>query len=114
MKTIRALTIMMLIGFLLALNAVPTSAASTTLVINEVMYNPTGDEPSGEWVEIYVNSSPGNVSGWTLTDQDVTTPYTFPSFTPAGGEYIVVHTGAGTDDLTGPIYHLYWNRGSGV
>ncbi|MFZ5916880.1 MAG: lamin tail domain-containing protein, partial [Chloroflexota bacterium] len=114
MKTIRALTIMTLIGFLLALNAVPTGAASATLVINEVMYNPTGDEPSGEWVEIYVNSSPGNVSGWTLTDQDVTTPYTFPSFIPAAGEYIVVHTGSGTDDSTGPVYHLYWGRDSSV
>ena len=113
MKAIRICTILMLVGLLLVLVVSSAEAASTTLVINEVMYDPAGTETEGEWVELYVNSSPGNLSGWTLTDQDGAT-YTFPSFTPAAGEYIVVHTGTGTDDLTGPVYHLYWGRGSGV
>ncbi len=112
MKTIRALTIMMLIGFLLALNAIPAGAASTTLVINEVMYNPDTDAKL-EWVELYVSSSPGSLQDWTLKDTANNT-FTFPDLTPSEGEYIVVHTDSGTNDTTGPVYHLYWNRGSGV
>lgn len=91
---------------------IPLRAASTTLVINEVLYDPT-DEPAGEFVEIYVKSSPGNLSGYQLTDQDTHT-YTFPSFTPSDGDYVVVHTGSGTDDTNGPVIHLYWGLGYAI
>jgi len=97
---------------LFLLQSTLTSAGSTTLVINEVLYHASGGE-TNEFIEIYVQSSPGNVSGYKLTDQDAAL-YTFPSFTPSAGEYIVIHTGSGIDDTTGPVYHLYWGRGSAV
>lgn len=83
------------------------------MVINEVLYDPIGDEAAGEFVEIYTQSSPGNLSGYQLFDRDVIT-YTFPSFIPAAGDYIVVHTGSGMDDTVGPAIHLYMGRGSAV
>ena len=75
------------------------------------MYNPDGDEASGEWVELYVQSGGIDLGGYVLTDQD-NHNFTFPSFTQNTGEYVVVYTGNGTNDLTGPVYHLF--RGSGV
>jgi hypothetical protein len=107
--------IMLATGLLLVSLFIPfgsLQAGSTTLVINEVLYDPT-DEPAGEFVEIYVRSSPGNLSGYQLTDNDTHT-YTFPSFTPSDGDYVVVHTGSGTDDTDGPVIHLYWGLGYAV
>jgi hypothetical protein len=40
------------------------------LVINEVMYDPTGDELDGEWIEILVVEGDTSTGGWTLTDLD--------------------------------------------
>jgi predicted RNase H-like HicB family nuclease len=109
-------SVVLVLGLLLVSLSIPCvslEASSTTLIINEVLYDPSGDEASGEFVEIYVQSSPGNLNGYELTDQDDHT-YTFPSFTPSDGDYIVVHTGTGTDDTDSPVIHLYWGRGSGV
>lgn len=113
MKINRAFVALTLVGILLALSVTSAGATSTTLVINEVMYDPSGDEADGEWVELYVSSLPGDLENWTLEDT-ASHVYTFPSLTPSAGEYIVIHTGSGTDDTTGPVYHLYWGRGSGV
>ena len=82
------------------------------LVINEVMYDPQGDDAGNEWVELYVVAG-GNMSGLIL--QNYLPPsggreMTFPDFEVNEGEYIVAHTGAsGVDDLTGPVYHVYSN-----
>ncbi len=107
MKTVRILgKILALVGFLFS--ATPIFAAGPPVVINEVMY----DTPD-EWVELYVNSTPGDMAGWTLQDT-AGNIYTFPSISPNVGEYIILHTGSGTDDMTGPVYELYWGRGAGV
>ncbi len=83
------------------------------LVINEVMYDPAGDEPSGEWVEIYVALGGADLDGYQVIDQDGYS-ITFPSFTPQTGDYIVVHTGGDplSNDLAGPVHHIY--RGYGI
>jgi len=83
-------------------------AQSPTVVINEVMYDATD-----EWVELYFVSPPGDMAGWTLQDTAGNT-YTFPALSPNAGEFIIVHTGFGTNDLTPPVYELHWNRGSSV
>ena len=88
--------------------------APLRVVINEVLYDPAGDEPSGEWVEIYVASGcSSDLGGYKVIDQDGYS-ITFPSFTPRAGEFIVVHTGGDplSNDLTGPTYHIY--RGYGA
>ena len=113
MKNVQPLCKLLLIATLLIFAVSEAKAVSTSLVINEIMYDPVGNEADGEWVEIYVQSSPGDLSGWTLSDTAGTT-YTFSSFIPAAGDYIVIHTGDGVDDTVGPVHHLYWGRGSGV
>jgi len=102
-----ALCLLLGTGFLRALQ---TSAASSTVVINEVMYDRSSGS-GGEFVELYALTDT-TVTGWQLTDQDVLT-YTFPALTVATGEYIVVHIASGSDDLTGPVYHLYTNKYTG-
>ena len=88
-----------------------TVTTPVELVINEVMAFPSGSA-NEEWVEIYVNSSPGDVGGYDLHDQDTHT-ITFPSFTPAAGEYIIVVTGVGDDQLATSPYVIYRDYGSG-
>ena len=99
---------LVMVGLFLLPVTLLAQSPSTTVVINEVMYDATD-----EWVELYVVSAPGDMSGWTLTDQDTHT-YTFPSLTPNAGDYIVVHTGTGTDTTTGNVHQLYWGLSSGV
>jgi phosphatidylserine/phosphatidylglycerophosphate/cardiolipin synthase-like enzyme len=43
------------------------------LLINEVMYHPTENEGTNEWIELYnPTSEPIDVTGWTLTDEKET------------------------------------------
>jgi len=58
-----ALTI--LISLLLPFSISTVAAGSNTLVINEVMYNPTGNEVEGEWVELFNVGDDVNVNNWT-------------------------------------------------
>ena len=80
------------------------------LVINEVMAYPSGSA-NEEWVEVYVNEG-GDVGGYDLHDQDTHT-ITFPSFTPAAGEYIIVVTGSGVDQLATSPYVIYRGHSGG-
>ena len=43
---------------------VTPGAPRAHLVINEVMANPAGDEPSEEWIEILQRRASGDVTGW--------------------------------------------------
>jgi hypothetical protein len=38
---------------ILALSPLPTTALSPSLLISEVLYDPVGGEPDGEWIEVY-------------------------------------------------------------
>ena len=107
MKRNAAIVVVSVIFFLAGLST-PTADA---LVINEVMYFPTGSA-NEEWVEIYVDTAIGDVGGYDLHDQDTHT-ITFPSFTPAAGEYIIVVTGVGEDQLVSSPYVIYRDYGSG-
>jgi hypothetical protein len=65
-------------------------AAVADVVINEIMPNPTGTEPDGEWIELFSDTEQ-NLLGWTITDGEGT--FTFPDVTIfAGGHYILYHT----------------------
>ncbi|HVU01742.1 MAG TPA: lamin tail domain-containing protein [Polyangiaceae bacterium] len=59
------------------------------LILSEVLANPAGPEPSGEWVEVENDgASPVNVGGFTLSDGGGET--TLPSAVMAPGEYALV------------------------
>ena len=85
------------------------------MVINEVMYNEsvTGVN-NDEFVELFVTTS-GNLKGTIISDQD-THFYTFPSHMVLAGEFVIYHTGTGTNSSAAGIHHFYhgvsniWNN----
>jgi hypothetical protein len=92
---------------------IDTNQAS--MMINEVMYNETVTGSSNnEFVEFYVTQA-GDLNGLIVADQD-TNEYLFPSHTVAIGDYVVLHTGIGTDTVIGRVHHFYkgasqiWNN----
>lgn len=114
------------------------NAASSTIVINEVLHNPSGTEIQGEWIELYNRSSSTvDMTNWVLTDLDTSTTgrgtsfyndgvFIFPPINVPPGGYVVVRVGRGTDDLgyfNNDYYYnfsagdysatLYWGRSSG-
>jgi len=94
-------------------------SSSGVVIINEIAVN--GDH-SNEWVELYVISGGTDLGsgglGLILSDQDGNSK-TFPSFTPATGDYIVVHITSGTDDTVktdnnAGYWDLYMGKGAGI
>lgn len=85
------------------------------MIINEVLYKEavTGIN-NEEFVEFYVTSA-GDVQGTIVTDQDKHF-YRFPSQYVSIGDYVVYHTGAGTNSSGGGVHHFYqgisniWNN----
>ena len=65
-------------------------ASSSTLLISEVLYDPLGTEPNGEWIEIFNNtSSPIELTDWAISD-NLSTDVISPTVTiPAGGCMVV-------------------------
>ena len=89
----------------------------STVVINEVMYNPTDVAQSLEWVELYNQLSVDiDLTGWSL---DGGTNYRFPQNTViGGGEYLVVARSpealtaeTGLTDFWGPYERRLGNGG---
>lgn len=58
------------------------------VVINEVMYDPIGAEPQGEWVELYnAGGSSIDLAGFILTDGEAS--LTLPSYSMGAGAYAI-------------------------
>jgi hypothetical protein len=96
-----------------------TAKADTTLVFNEVMYHPAGNEPTNEWVELYNQMAVDlDISNWRLGgDVD----FTFPNNTRVPGRgfiVVAINPGAlmaatGLNGVYGPFLHRL-NNGSGT
>ena len=83
--------------------------SSAKMIINEVMYKQTQTgSDNDEFIELYVTNS-GNIKGYILSDQDKNY-YIFPACSVQKGDYVVVHTGSGTNNCTGSVKHLYQNK----
>ena len=89
---------------------------SVRMILNEVMYNETvTGNNNDEFVEMYVTDA-GNIKGYILSDQDHHF-YKFPSCSVNSGDYVICHTGSGTNSCSGNIKHFYqgvseyWNNG---
>jgi len=99
-----------------------TNGQIPKIVVNEVMYNPSGNDVDYEWLEIFNNDSKAiNMTNWQLTDQDGGVDYIFgsfenphPIFPPQ--KYIVIHTSEGTDDFdfSDGLGHLYMAKTSAM
>ncbi|MDH7475824.1 MAG: lamin tail domain-containing protein, partial [Anaerolineae bacterium] len=94
-------TVALLASFVLPVIGLATpivvSAASSTIVISEVVYDPPqgGTDSNYEWFELFNLSSQGiTLSGWTIADN--TSSDVIPDVTiPAGGVVVVAATAAG-------------------
>lgn len=87
---------------LMALLASPLAgAASLSLVISEVMYNPSGTEPDGEWIELYnLGGTAIGLSGYKIGDEETSGSgegmMQFPGGTIAAGATVVIANKAST------------------
>ena len=73
MKRLRTSSIglLILITALLPWTQTPARAASSTLVISEVLYDPSGAEPDQEWIEIYnLGTTHVDLSQYKLGDEE--------------------------------------------
>lgn len=70
------------------------------IVINEVLFNPTGPDSTHEWVELVnIGETNINLAGWGLTDAVQTTTLPLPNVDLPAGAFLVVRLHEGTDDL---------------
>jgi len=76
--------------------------------INEILYQEINSETDNEeFVEFLVTKS-GNLEGYILSDQDKNY-YIFPSFSVLTGDYVVYHTGSGSNGTSNGVHHFYRN-----
>ncbi|MEO1525012.1 MAG: lamin tail domain-containing protein [Planctomycetota bacterium] len=71
--------------------------STSTVVISEIMYNPSSSEPDGEWIEIVnLGTDSINVSGWQLDDEDGSDWALLPPCTTPlqPGDVAVIHSNA--------------------
>jgi hypothetical protein len=78
------------------------------IVINEIMYDPSGSDDNAEWVEIYNGGNSAiDLTGWNLTDNDGNRFVLSASGSIPAGGYLVTHlaqTGTNSStDIYGPI-----------
>lgn len=90
-------------------------SGQASLTINEVRYKETiTGLNNDEFVEFFVTAS-GNLKGIIISDQD-THFFRFPSQSVSAGDYVIYHTGTGTNSSAGGIHHFYqgisniWNN----
>jgi uncharacterized repeat protein (TIGR01451 family) len=97
--------------------AATPGASPSDVVINEVEYDPRGDDNACEWIELYNRTSaPIDVSGWTLQDNNSSDP--LPDLVlPAGGFIVVAATASFYDnypDFQGALAILGADLGNGL
>ncbi len=95
-----------------SLQALPSQAdLHSTIVLNEVVYNPRGPEVEGEWIELFNIGESVNIGDWTITDQD-NWIFQFPSLAVPRECYIVLHVGPGIpdSDFSDCVAHLYADK----
>ncbi len=86
----------------LMLLIISNNSYSSGMIINEIMYDPAGNETNREWVEVYNDSETDsvNLSGWKFFDGDGTTNHMLSiyqgTWTISPQEYAVIVTNGGT------------------
>ena len=76
------------------------------LVINEVMYLQSGTALP-EFIELYATTS-GSIVNYVVSSQDGTAQdYYLPDLNVNAGDYVVIHSGTGTNTTAGNVHHIY-------
>ncbi len=73
-------------------NFEPATGITSDIVINEIMYNAADEEDTGDWIELFNNTSSAiDISEWVVKDEDDDHIFTFPAQTELGANsYLVV------------------------
>ena len=75
------------------------------IVINEIMYDPPGDDNNSEWVELYnAGSGPVDLTGWSLADNDGNIFSLDGAGTLSAGGYLVCHLASGGTNSSTDVY----------
>jgi len=79
--------------------------------INEVHYDPVGNEAEGEFVELFnfLNTTI-ELNGWSLSDQDGDPDHIFPDTEISSLSYCVLHTSPGDDHVKDGVHHFYLGK----
>ena len=103
MRFILNLTLGMMILLTVVFVTVPEveGAGASTIIINEIMYDPEGPEAEGEWVELWNSGTQAiNIKNWTLSDTEGAIDLIFPDIEFPPNAYSLIHAGEGTDSTT--------------
>jgi hypothetical protein len=78
----------------------PSVSVRANLVITEIMYNPAGDEPETEWVELYnVGPASVDIGGYYLDDEDPAAWSAIPGGTTLNAaQFAVLFNGGATSE----------------
>lgn len=96
-------TLLALVGFFASIYA-------QNVVITEISYNPPGPD-NYEYIEFYnKGTTPVDMTGWTI---DTAIAYTFPAYTLAPGEYVVVCNNLMNFEAGFGFQALEWNTQNG-
>ncbi|MEE9340880.1 MAG: lamin tail domain-containing protein [Thermoplasmata archaeon] len=98
MVKLAPITVAILLAALVGLPAGTSAGDGGELIINEVMYDPPGDEVDGEWIEVLVVEGETDTGGWTLTDFDGHV-FTLPPLILPERTYILLRIGKGESEL---------------
>lgn len=76
-----------------------TPVVRSETVINEIMFDPVGDDAGNEWIELYNNGTEAqNINGWTLSNRAGAIVATLPNWIFPNQTYLLVYFGDGTND----------------
>lgn len=92
------IAVALLLAALVCLPAGTSAEDVGELIINEVMYDPPGDEVEGEWIEVLVVEGETDTGDWTLTDFDGHV-FNLPPLTLPAQTYILMRIGEGISEL---------------
>lgn len=68
--------------------------------INEVMYDPFGEDDGHEWIELYNPTQVSqSIDGWTVVNRTGDVIATLPDWLLPPGAYLIVNLGTGTNDV---------------
>ncbi len=100
------------LGVIVALQLASAAAASSRLVINEIMINEPGSETALEWIELFnVSSLPVSLAGFALIDGVDTSRFAAVTIESEG--FVVLSRKPVAAD-SGASFERRWGNGSGV
>jgi phosphatidylserine/phosphatidylglycerophosphate/cardiolipin synthase-like enzyme len=108
-KKRKLLILLIIVSFSIPSVSSPSTGGLDGITINEIMYNPLGNEVEGEWIELYNAGAEENIGGWNLTDQDGNY-YVFPNLTIPPQSFVLVRTSTGNISYYDNLIVLHMNR----